>query len=183
MSRSKFHWRDVRLLLPAFVAGIPAGFFFEHAASVPVLVRVLGATLIVIALSDLIITRRKNLSLPDWAAVPCGLLGGLIGGAFNTGGPPIVAYVYSKPWENVRTVAALQCCFLLGGLTRNVLMGFAGHYTSSLVIMAAWALLPTLAAIYAGRIVCEKINRDLLRIVVFILVFILGGMYLINPSL
>ena len=102
-----------------------------------------------------------------------------IGGAFNVGGPPIVAYVYSQGWEKARNVAVLQTVFLAGGFTRNALMGTTGDYTRELFLLLAWAVVPSAIAIALGKKALHLILKQILRTSVFLFVLVLGSKYLL----
>ncbi|MCP5541752.1 MAG: sulfite exporter TauE/SafE family protein [Akkermansiaceae bacterium] len=182
------HWRAFswRLAWPvslAMCAGIPAGFYLHHALDPALLLRLLGGVLVAIAAADLRFSPRREYRLPGWSAIPLGLAGGVAGGAFNVGGPPVVAWVYSQNWENARNVAVLQAVFFASGVTRNVLMGFAGDYTRGLFVTLAWSALPAAVAIWLGKHALDRIPKRALRLGVFLFVLAMGLRYLlVSPS-
>ena len=177
--RGEFCWKDTWPIMTCLCVGIPVGFFFFHATDGTLLVRALGGILVLIALFDLRFSPSRDYRLPKWSVVPLGLTGGVVGGAFNVGGPPIVAYVYSQGWEKARNVAVLQTVFLAGGFTRNALMGTTGDYTRELFQLLAWAVVPSAIAIALGKKALHLIPKQTLRTSVFLFVLVLGAKYLL----
>jgi len=67
-------------------------------------IRLFGGVLIAFSIFDLI--ARPPGRMPSFpsigpSSIPFGLAGGFFGGAFNIGGPPVVAYAYSQGSEQV----------------------------------------------------------------------------------
>jgi uncharacterized protein len=178
-NRVEFSWKEAWPILLCMCAGIPVGFFFLHETDAGLLIRVLGLVLVVIALFDLRFSPKSDYRLPGWSVVPLGLTGGVAGGAFNVGGPPVVAYVYSQNWEKARNVAVLQTVFLAGGLTRNLLMGAAGDYSRGLFVVLIWAVIPAALAIALGKRLLEHLPKQRLRSGVFYFVLLMGAKYLV----
>jgi uncharacterized membrane protein YfcA len=177
-NRSGFSWQRAWPLVCGSMVGIPLGYFYMHHMDGEVVIRILGAVLIGLALLELSFSKKRHLVLPRWAAFPCAFVGGTIGGAFNTGGPPIVAYVYSQEWEKTQIVAVLQSTFLCGGLLRNGLMVISGEHTRELWGMVWWALVPMGLAIWVGKTVLRRIELTWLRVGVFGFLLMMGVKYL-----
>ncbi len=187
-NRSGFSWKVARPLVLGMSLGIPIGFFFLHTADAVIVIRALGAILILISLCDSLLSRRSHLSLPAWSAWPIAFFGGAIGGAFNVGGPPVVAYTYSQNWSKTQTVAVLQTVFLIAGAFRNALM-VGRDLTTSGKTDWSWALalhfltsVPlAVLAIYFGKLCLDRIPQSILRATVFSFIFIMGTKYLLFP--
>ena len=101
------------------------------------------------------------------------------GGAFNVAGPPVVAYAYSQPWSKTQTVAVLQTVFLLCGLLRNGLMAASGDYTVLLFKWIAWSIPPAFLAIWLGKLLLDRLPKDLLKVAVFTFILAMGVKYLV----
>ena len=187
-NRSGFSWKIARPLVIGMIIGIPIGFFFLHSTDSTVLIRILGGILILIAISDTILARKHHYSLPAWSAWPFAIFGGVIGGAFNVGGPPIVAYTYSQKWSKIQIVAALQVVFLIAGFFRNGLMVARDLTTSgktdwswNLAINFLVAVPLAILAVYLGKRCLDRIPQSTLRATVFAFIFIMGAKYLFFP--
>ncbi len=177
MNRQGLDWKRALPIIIAGVATLPIGFFYLHSAPKGLLLQILGVVLIVLGVAEFVMARRGHLAMPKWAVWPLGMFGGVLGGAFNVAGPPIVAYVYGQPWRKTEMVAVLQAVFLAMGLTRNALMGAAGDYSWGLMELVAWSLLPAFLAIWAGRKVLDHIPREKLRMGVFVFLVAMGVYY------
>lgn len=187
-NRSGYSWKVARPLVLGMMLGIPIGFFFLHATDSAIVIRVLGALLILIALSDTILSRKSHFTLPAWSAWPLAVFGGAIGGAFNVGGPPVVAYAYSQNWTKTQTVAILQGVFLIAGGSRNALMVGRDLTTSGktdwswdLAVNFLASVPLAILAIYFGKLCLDRIPQSILRATVFSFIFIMGGKYLLFP--
>lgn len=200
-NRGGFSWQKAWPLTLAICLTLPIGFWFLKSADPTLLLRVLGVILIVVALMDLrgsLLERRRKRNqaadpvdpdsteivtvahaLPAWSVWPLGLIGGLLGGAFNVAGPPVVAYAYSQPWSKTQTVAVLQTVFLICGLLRNGLMAASGDYTLQLFKWIAWSLPPALLAIWLGKLLLDRLPKDLLKVAVFTFILAMGVKYLV----
>lgn len=177
-NRAAFSWSAAWPIALFMCLGMPPGFHFLHSTDPALLIRTLGAILVGIALFDLRFSPRTGVRMPGWMAAPLGLIGGVAGGAFNVGGPPIVAYVYSQNWDKARNVAVLQTVFFCGGLTRNALMGTAGDHTRHIFMVLACSALPAAISIALGKKLLERIPKEKLRTWVFLFVLVMGLKYL-----
>jgi uncharacterized membrane protein YfcA len=81
------------------------------------MVRALGVTVVLISAFNLLAPalRAPASRAADLAA---GFVGGLLGGAFNTGGPPLVAHLYARHEPPDVTKGTIQALFLSISLTR-----------------------------------------------------------------
>ena len=124
--------------------------------------------------------RATRLGLATAVSILFGLAGGILAGAFNVGGPPVVVYAYSRPWTKVETVAILQSVFVTAGLTRNLLMAHAGEITSDLIRLVAWSLPGAALAVWLGKRILDRLPMDRLRQIVFVLIFLIGVKYAVR---
>lgn len=181
-TRREFKFRPALALAAGGVIGTFLGFhFMDKNVDGSIFIRLFGAVLILFTVVDIILTRAFNYTMPKWMAWPCGTLGGFFGGAFNIGGPPMVAYVYSQPWSKQQTVATLQAAFIAATGYRLTLMGFNGYFDRSVFYLTLYTVIPTAIGIYIGGKLLDRVNRDALKLVVFVIVGILGFKYLFYP--
>ena len=197
-NRKDFSWSKAWPLTLAVCITLPIGFWFLKNADGTVLIRVLGVILITVALMDLRlsvpamlraklgkakVTRKANAesrtSLPGWSVWPLGLIGGVLGGAFNVSGPAAVAYAYSQPWSKTQTVAVLQTVFLIAGLMRNGLMIAAGDYNAQLFRWILCSIPAAMIAIWLGKLLLDRLPKHLLKLAVFTFILVMGVKYLV----
>jgi len=147
-------WRRVdfgtawRLIVSSLV-GIPIGLFFLKAAPEVIVQAILGLVLIVfgsysLLKPNLLALRGERLSYLF------GLAAGILGGAYNANGPPVVIYGALRRWPPERFRATLQCYFVPTGLTILISHGLAGLWNPTVLRLYAYALPVIMLAIFLG---------------------------------
>ncbi|MEM9283817.1 MAG: sulfite exporter TauE/SafE family protein [Verrucomicrobiota bacterium] len=179
-NRAGLCWRRALPLCIGIILGIPIGYFALRSLDGKLVIQLLGVTLMLISAAEFLQGKMARLHIPEKAGGFLGLLGGILAGAFNVGGPPIVVYTYSRDWSKVEIVAILQTVFLAGGLTRNLLMLGAGEVTVDLLILTAWTVPTAILAVWLGKKTLERLPLQLLRRFVFGLIFLIGLSYLLK---
>jgi uncharacterized membrane protein YfcA len=161
-------WRSVnfkaawRLILPCLI-GIPIGLFFLKTADETIVRLVLGVILIGYGLYNLISPNLPYLKTEVFA-YPMGLASGILGGAFNSNGPPIVIYGSLRRWPPESFRATLQGVFLPTNLMVLATHAIGGLWTKDVLKLYAYSLplmlLATLIGIRFGkRIPKEQFHR------------------------
>ncbi|MEO6907997.1 MAG: sulfite exporter TauE/SafE family protein [Abditibacteriaceae bacterium] len=180
------HWRhcqlrDGWLLILGTCIGTPLGVYLLTIASESILIRTLGALLLLFAVQELWGSWRgtTKLNLPIWSGLPIGTLSGALGGAFNCGGPPLLAYLFSRPWRKERIVAILQLIFIVGAALRMITMLQEGLFTPPVLHLAIWAAVPVLLAVLIGTRVLKLLPTQRLRTTVFTFVGLIALKFLI----
>lgn len=179
-NRSGLSLRRALPLCIGIVLGIPVGYFALGALESKLVIRLLGVTLMVIAAAEFLQGRYAKIHIPEKAGGLMGMLGGILAGAFNVGGPPIVIYTYARSWSKVEVVAILQTAFLAGGLARNLLMLGAGEVNVELLILVAWTVPTAILAVWLGKLTLDRLPHMLLKRFVFALIFLIGLSYLFS---
>lgn len=182
-SRHGFKFMDAVPLTLAAILGAWLGFkFTDEFVGNTFFIRIFGGVLVMLAIADVVLTRALKTHMPAWMGWPCGLVGGFFGGAYNTGGPPMVAFCYSQPWSKHQIVATLQVAFLIATSVRLLFMAESGYFDQRILILTLSTVIPVAIGIYFGGILLTRIPLKHLRIVVFAIVIILGLQYLIFPD-
>jgi uncharacterized membrane protein YfcA len=154
-------WRSVRLksamrLILSSLLGIPFGLFFLKGVHEEILKGVLGVVILAFALFRLS-TLPKPVIKTDRTAWLFGFLAGVLGGAYNTNGPPVVVYASLKQWPPASFRATLQGYFLFTGIF--ILAGHfsAGLWSPSVLRFFLYALPVVIIAVLLG----ERLGRSL----------------------
>ena len=177
------HWRsvDVRAtwrLVVASLAGIPFGLvLLKYAPERPVKV-VLGVLLILYGLYSLLAPRLPSVRGEGLAYV-FGFVAGVLGGAYNTNGPPEVIYGALKGWPPEYFRATLQGCFLLTGLMILIGHGVAGLWTPQVLWLYAFSLPAVLLAVFAGERLNRRLPREAFGRVVYAFLVVMGVLFLV----
>ncbi|HVX10472.1 MAG TPA: sulfite exporter TauE/SafE family protein [Pirellulales bacterium] len=172
-------WSSLPRLWLGTVVGVPIGFALFESLPQILITRVLGVMLCSMVVFEFAVTRRTSLRWPRWLEPIVGVASGTLTGAFNIGGPPLVACIYSQPWSKEKHVAALTAVFLSGGLIRVGLLFAHRDLPIAAWTASGWALLPMLIAIVCGNRVLSYLPQRQLRAGVFAVLLLLGGRYLI----
>jgi uncharacterized membrane protein YfcA len=160
--RAHVAWRSVRRIAPWLVAGVGTGVLALASVDGSLLVRVLGAFVVAVSLWNL---SAKPLRVPESTLgdAVAGGLGGFFGGAFNSGGPPLIAYVYSRPGTPEQLKATLQALFLCATFARMALASAQGVMTHAVLWDAALATPFALAGQYAGNALSSRLSGERFR--------------------
>lgn len=175
-----FEFARAKHLIAAVTIGVPPGVLLLAQVDDTHLKRLLGAVLVIAACHSLLKikpTSGGNSRSLEWVA---GLSCGLLGGAFNTGGPPVIYYLYSKPWPVNQIIATLQVLFLTTAILKLTLgfsSGLIDHATVSIAIIGA---LPMLVGLIIGIRMSDKFSGNSIRKFVFSCLGLMGIFFLIG---
>ena len=152
-------WRKVeikaawRLVLTTLV-GIPIGIFFLKAAPEILVKSLLGILITGFGLYNLLAPKLPKLLTDRWAYLT-GIIAGILGGAYNANGPPVVIYGMLRRWDSEKFRATLQGYFLPTGSAILITHGLAGMWTSQVVHLYLYSL----PIIIGGVIIGGKVNQ------------------------
>lgn len=151
-------WRKVeikaawRLVIATWI-GIPLGIFFLKAAPEILVKSLLGILLMGFGAYNLFVPDLPKLLNEKWAFVT-GLIAGILGGAYNTNGPPVVIYGMLRRWDPEKFRATLQGYFLPTGFAILITHGLAGMWTTQVIRLYGYSIPIIIAAVLLG----EKVN-------------------------
>jgi uncharacterized membrane protein YfcA len=142
-----------RLVLTTWI-GIPIGIYFLNAAPDLLVKFLLGIVITGFGLYNLIVPNLPELRNENWAYLT-GIIAGILGGAYNTNGPPVVIYGMLRRWNPEKFRATLQGYFLPTGLAILISHGVAGMWTPQVVNFYLTSLPIILLAVFVGG----KVNQ------------------------
>lgn len=163
-------WREVHVrsagwLVLATTAGIPLGLLLLTHVDGRIVKIVLAIVILLFAVYALVSRAPFHLRedrIP-WL-LACGLVAGVLGGAYGTNGPPVVIYGSLRRWSAERFRATLQAYFLPASVLGMVGYWTAGLWTPLVTRYYLLSLPATLAAIALGRVLNRRLaGRDFLR--------------------
>lgn len=178
------NWRSVdirsawRLILLS-LAGIPFGLVLLRVAPEYMVKAILGALLILYGLYSLmtpVLPRIRG----EKSAYIFGFIAGVLGGAYNTNGPPIVMYGLLRRWPPENFRATLQCYFLFTGLSILIGHGLAGLWTPLVLRLYLYSVPVIMLAIYAGGKINNHISGDFFSRVVYAFLIVIGALFIIS---
>jgi len=160
--RAHVLWRPALRMVPAIVVGVVLGVTALRTLDAELMVRVLGGTIVAISLWNLWSPRlRHHESVP--ADVGLGLLGGVLAGAFNTGGPPLVAHLYRRPDPPDAVKGTIQVLFLTMSLCRAPVAAAQGLMSRAILADALLAAAFVVAGILLGIRLARRVHADHFR--------------------
>ncbi len=176
-------WRavDVRAtwrLVAASLVGIPFGLLLLKFAPEFYVKAVLGALLILYGLYNLV-TPRLPVVKSESLAYIFGFVAGVLGGAYNTNGPPVVIYGALRRWPPESFRATLQGCFVLTGLMILIGHGLSGLWTPLVMQLYLISLPAILLAILLGARLNRRIPRESFSRVVYAFLVVVGVLFLL----
>nr|MBP8293771.1 TSUP family transporter [Caldilineaceae bacterium] len=119
-------------------------------------------------------------ALPNerWA-FPFGFVAGVLGSAYNTSGPPVIIYGTMRRWPPDLFRATLQGFFLVSNMIVIAGHGLAGLWTQEVLLLTLLSLPVLVTAVIAGAMVNRRIPAAQFARVVYLLLIILGAIFIL----
>jgi uncharacterized membrane protein YfcA len=174
--RRSVRWRRVVRILPWTGVGVGAGLITLDTLSGAVLVRLLGFAIVGVALWNLR-ARPLDGSPSSASDVLSGLAAGLLAGAFNIPGPPLIAHLYRLRHPPEALKGTVQALFFLMCLMRAGGGVMRGQITVEIGAQALLSLPAVLAGLTLGILVGRRVSAEDFRRTSWI-AFALLGLYL-----
>lgn len=138
------------LVLSSF-AGIPVGLVLLKGINEDFMKGLLGVILILYGLYNLLRPHLKKISAAFWLIFLFGFIAGVLGGAYNTNGPPVVIYGTLRRWESHHFRVTMQSYLLPTGFLILLGHGLSGLWTTQVFKYYLFALPVVFLAIYIGE--------------------------------
>ena len=161
-----------RVVLAALV-GTPLGVYFLSRVNEEISLSILGVVIAGYALYALLGLKMPRLDRPIWAYI-AGLFGGLLGGAYNTSGPPVILYADCRRWPQDTFKSNLQGYFIVSSVAVVASHVFNGNLTPQ-VWDLFWGTTPfILVGAVAGLSLDRWLNPVIFRKLVLVLLIVTG---------
>lgn len=151
--------REVLSLLLASLAGIPVGLYLLVSLPENIIKGILGLVLILFGVFNL-----TGITLPKlkgkWLALPFGFFSGILGGAYNANGPPIVIYGLLRAWNKKKFRVTLQGYFLLTGAVVSAGHGLSGLWSRQVLIYFLISLPVVVLGVLAGGRLAKRFSEE-----------------------
>ncbi len=157
--RQHLEFAEVKYLIAGSVLGIPAGAYFLSSAPTGALKIILGIIVLLFVIFT-IFRFIKHTGVKKEYGIIYGLLSGLLGGAFNTNGPPVLIYFYLKGWDKTRQKSMITGFFIFSS-TFIVLTHLIGGISSGKTYIDFLTTLPAvLIGIFIGTRLFSKVSTE-----------------------
>ena len=165
-------------LIVSTIIGVPFGLLLLSYAPENLVKGVLGSVLIFYGISNLLTPKFPYLRNEKYAFF-FGFIAGILGGAYNTNGPPIAIYGTLRRWSPDYFRATMQCYFLFSGVATIAGHGLAGLWTPLVWNLFVWALPGIGLGVYLGGKVNRWIPQPMFNQIIFVLLAIVGLLFLL----
>jgi uncharacterized membrane protein YfcA len=176
--RESLNPRSIVSMAIGTIIAVPIGIYGLSRIDETLLLSVLGVVLVGYSLYALLQFRLPALSWPGWAYL-FGFAGGLLGGAYNTAGPPYVIYGNCRGWQPAVFKSNLQALFIVSGSVALLVHALSGNFTLEVVRYALLAVPAILIGIWLGLRLDKRLNPRMFSRLVLILLLIIGVRLLI----
>lgn len=168
--------RTLLQLLGCALLGVPLGVILFGYLPEDWVKRGLGALLVVYSLYALI---QPQLPLVKHSSLTllCGFMSGVLTGAYNTGGPPVVVYGTLRHWPPEQFRSTLQLFFMLVSLLAMIGHGLTGLWTADMWWMFFYSLPGLLLGHYAGDKLHRVIPRHMFSPIIYSLLIVTGVVF------
>ena len=176
-------WRAAKLhlvwrLMIGTLVGIPLGVWLVRYLPPAILVKGLGICLMIFGLYRLLALPVPPLYRLSWAYL-FGLIAGVLGGAYNTGGPPVVVYATMNRWPPETFRATLQGSFLVSGLGVLISHGLGGLWTEQVFRWFLLSVPMVIPAVWLGGWLNRHLPVHQFERFLFVILIILGVLLLL----
>jgi uncharacterized membrane protein YfcA len=144
-----------------------------------VVLAVLGVIVAGYALYVLLKLRLPAINGDGWAYL-AGFLGGVLGGAYNTSGPPVIVYGNFRDWPPDEFKANLQGYFLLTTIIIVVSHAVTGSYTAEVLQYTLLSLPAVAVGLVSGLALSKRVSPGAFRTIVLWLLLALGAWLIIG---
>lgn len=175
--RESFRLGTVTRLLIGSIAGIPGGIFLLHYIPELVALKGLGLLLVSYSIYEWLAPALPHVTATHWAYV-FGGVSGLLTGAYNTGGPPVVIYGNCNRWTMQTFKGNLSGFFLINSLVVAIAHSLRGSYTPELWRLFLWSLPAFAIGLLTGLFWSKSMKPKTFRQIV-LLVLMLSGVRLL----
>ena len=177
--RKEIDWKSAKRLVIASFVGIPIGIYFLKNGNENTIKLILGFIIIGVSIYNLFLKKEKIKLHHNWSYV-FGFVAGILGGAFNTGGPPIAIYGTLSGWSQMQFVSTLQGYFLPSDLYIIVCQFAAGLQTKLVWHYYIISLPFLLLALVIGGKIRKIIPAGKFNTYIFMLLLVVGMVFIVK---
>lgn len=173
--RQRVVWGDIRELAVGSVIGIPLGVLALTTINETLVTLILGLVILAYVAYALTAANRPPPRLKGGSvAYGAGLTGGLLTGAYNSGGPPLVIYGSARRWSPLTFKGNIQALLVVHSITAIISHSVAGNMTRSVLELFAVMVPVLVMATLAGFVLDQVINPRRFHQLVLLLLTVLG---------
>ncbi len=175
--RQAVEFRSAATLIVFGIIGVPMGIWLAGVVDQKIARTILGG--VVVGFSGWSLLKPEQLHIASDRPAPAfGLAAGILGGAFNTAGPPIVFFAALRRWPPSRFRATMQAYTLFGSSWVIAMHSIAGNITqATLTRLAIAAPLVVVATLFGQRftakLATERFIKWIYRLLIVLGIFLM----------
>ncbi len=171
--RKSMNVKAVWRMALATMFGIPLGLYVLANVSEHISLPIFGLVIIIYTLYNIFGLKMPEPKKQYWSYI-VGFIAGIMSGAFNTSGPPIIAYAHAKKWKVDEFKANLQAYFLITTIMANISHLLSGNLKTEMIPKILFALPFVLMGNSLGIYLSKYIKPSIFRKVVLGLLLLIG---------
>ncbi|MGC8738479.1 MAG: sulfite exporter TauE/SafE family protein [Candidatus Hydrogenedens sp.] len=180
-------WKHALLLIIPSIFGVPIGLLFLKGGNEALLNAVLGIILITYGIYSFFYDEKNdsskgmsNIHFPHffWGTI-AGFCAGILGGAYNANGPPVIIYASITHRDKGSFRSILQAFFFINGFIIIAGHAFAGLITKEVLYYSLWGLPGLILGMCLGFYVDRFITPQRFRKIIIAGIVVLGAGLLI----
>lgn len=178
---SQVNFRSAWRLILSSLVGIPIGLLFLKNVNEDMVKLILAFFILFFSVYNLI---KPELYLRrERYGFVFGFLAGILGGAYNTNGPPVIIYGTLRKWNPANFRATLQGYFLPTGGSILIGHAIAGLWTTTVIKYYVFSLPIVFMAIFFGNYLNRKFRRESFTKYIYSILIVLGILLMIDSAL
>ena len=155
--REHIYFSDIKYLLFSSIIGIPIGVYFLSEAD-PVLIEKILAVIVLLFVFLNVSRIIKPSGVKNSWGLFYGFIAGIMGGAFNTNGPPILIYLFLKNWGKYKQKAVITGYFMFTSVLIVAFQAIGGVTTQDVLIKTVYAFPFLLAGLLIGTKIFVRVS-------------------------
>lgn len=155
----RIHLRSAAWLIASSAVGIPLGVWLLSSSHQRIVKCGLGALILLFSIYSLLHRAPPHLDRDRRAwLLGCGLLAGVLGGAYGINGPPLVIYGAMRRWSPQHFRATLQAYFLPASIMGMVGYAISGLWVRTVTRDYLLSLPLVIPAVFLGRFINHRLS-------------------------
>ena len=170
--------KQLGIILAGMVPGVFVGMWLFSTLPLRILMLIYGIIVILIGARRLFLPTAGE--LPKALRIAALILSGLMQGMFTSGGPFLVIYSVSAIPDKNRFRATMSTVWTVINTYMVISMFRQGMYADGASYLVLYSIVPVALAIFIGKKVADKLDRELFLKVVYALLMVSGALLIYN---